>query len=113
MMHVHLPEIVFKLVQVFVPLVNIKFSSISLIYTCSFFLFRSGQLVSRQQFEATVNQGWVSWGFDLFFKRPISWSFGKMFGSSSNISGENIMLDMVKVEIINLFIFRNFASQVF
>lgn len=32
MMHVHLPEIVVKLVQVFVPLVNMNFSSISSIY---------------------------------------------------------------------------------
>ena len=78
-----------------------------------FFLFRAGQLVSRHQFEATVNQGWVSWGFDLFFKRPISWSFGKVFGSSNNVSGEYIMLDAVKVKIINLFIVRNFANQVF
>ncbi len=65
---------------------------------CVFFIFRSGKIVTRSEFENSVNQGWMSWGFDILVKRPVYWSFSKVFGTGDSMAGEYIALDLLKVQ---------------
>lgn len=59
--------------------------------------YSEGKVVKVSDLERRYTQGWLSWGMDWLVRKPLSWSWTKLFGASPVSEGEYVMLDLLQV----------------
>ncbi|XP_064630508.1 charged multivesicular body protein 7-like [Lineus longissimus] len=62
-------------------------------------MLRAGTIMKLSDYESNANMGWVSWGFGMLVKKPVSWAFSTAIGSyrkEPELDGEYVFVDIIK-----------------
>ncbi|CAH1783193.1 unnamed protein product [Owenia fusiformis] len=60
-------------------------------------MLRQGKILPSDEYQSKMQQGWVSWGYNSFVKKPISWGLSSLMGpAATTLQGQFVLVDLAK-----------------